>query len=474
MAEIIGRKPVALLAIYVFNKARNMNKIIYMLLVVFGLQAQNYPFPQYVNITYSAGVILPNNVTQSAMATKIQTLWSEWKTKYLVTVSYAPQLMYVYYNEDESSYPPNAVAVSEGQGYGMILAAMMAQAGDQTIFDSLFRFCLEFPSSITPSLIGWQQVDEDGTIDYEPNGGDDSATDGDLDVCYALLLADKQWGSNGDINYLAYAQTMMASILSADVNLTTFTTKLGDWVKNSDSKYGKATRPSDFFLNHFKNFATASGDDRWTSVLDKDYAIINTLYNNFSPSTGLLPDFVQFKNNAYVRAIPGFLENKTDGLYYFNACRTPWRIATDYVVTGDTRALDQLTALNSWIRTSAGGLASDINAGFHLDGTFIPATPDCFYEDEWPDCCPDCCSSCCPSWPFPGPQCDDYYDDLAFTTPFAVSAMISSTNQSWLNALWAYTSGYSTNDSNYFGNSIRLLCLLVISGNWWTPDNLPL
>ena len=51
MAEIIGRKPVVLLAIYVFNKARNMNKIIYMLLVVFGLQAQNYPFPQYMNIT---------------------------------------------------------------------------------------------------------------------------------------------------------------------------------------------------------------------------------------------------------------------------------------------------------------------------------------------------------------------------------------------------------------------------------------
>src|SRR5579872_1460530 len=194
-AEVIGRRPVALLAIYVFNRARNMNKIIYMLLAVFSLQAQNHPFPQYMNFTYEGTVLFPTNTTKSAMATKIQTLWNQWKTKYLVTVPYAPQLMYVNYNEDESSYPPNAVAVSEGQGYGMILAAIMAQTGDQAIFDSLFRFCLEFPSSITTSLIGWQQVDEDGIIDYEPNGGDDSATDGDMDVCYALLLADKQWGS---------------------------------------------------------------------------------------------------------------------------------------------------------------------------------------------------------------------------------------------------------------------------------------
>ena len=37
--------------------------------------------------------------------------------------------------------------------------------------------------------MGWQQVMENGMIVPGPEGGDDSATDGDFDVCYALLLA---------------------------------------------------------------------------------------------------------------------------------------------------------------------------------------------------------------------------------------------------------------------------------------------
>ena len=46
--------------------------------------------------------------------------------------------------------------------------------------------------------------------------------------------------------------------LTADVNLSKFTLKLGDWVQNNDLKYGKGTRISDFMLNHLRNFAAAS------------------------------------------------------------------------------------------------------------------------------------------------------------------------------------------------------------------------
>ncbi|WP_182914636.1 hypothetical protein [Paenibacillus thiaminolyticus] len=61
------------------------------------------------------------------------------------------------------------------------------------------------------------------------------------------------------------------------------------------------------------------------------------------------------------------------------------------------------------------------------------------------------------------------YYDLPFSTPFAVSAMIDSSNQAWLNSLWSNTTSKSTNGGTYFGNSIRLLSLIVVSGNWWTP-----
>jgi hypothetical protein len=54
-----------------------------------------------------------------------------------------------------------------------------------------------------------------------------------------------------------------------------------------------------------------------------------------------------------------------------------------------------------------------------------------------------------------------------------ISAMINANNQNWLNALWSYTSAQPTGDGNYFANTLRLLCFLVVSGNWWTPLNLP-
>jgi len=421
----------------------SMNKIAYFLfplLIVFsGLQAiPNYPFPAHN--TYYTGVIKPNNVTQTQMDQKIQTLYDEWKQAYLRTVPDAPNQAYVFYNEDGTSEPENAVSVSEGQGYGMLLAVYMAgyDSQAQTIFDNLFRFYQAFPSVITPSLMGWQQVEEDGKIVPNPEGGDDSATDGDLDIAFALLLADKQWGSNGPINYLAYANEIISGILEGDVNLQEFTLKLGDWVTNGNTKFGKATRTSDFALNHLKNFSAASGEPAWESVITKTYSIINILFNNFSPNTGLLPDFVEFKKNAYVPAGVGFLERLEDGYYSWNACRTPWRIATDYILTGDTRALNQLTALNNWIRSNTNQQPSNIKAGYRLDGTNFVS-----------------------------------YNSLAFSTPFAVGAMIDASNQNWLNALWTYTSAQPTSGANYFANSLRLLCFLVVSGNWWTPLNLP-
>ncbi|HEV7736451.1 MAG TPA: glycosyl hydrolase family 8 [Chlamydiales bacterium] len=422
--------------------------IIFPLLIAFtGVEAAgpNYPFPTYATTTYYPGVIMPSNVSKAAMATKIQTLYTFWKQEYLRTMPDAPDQMYVFYNEDGESEPKNAVAVSEGQGYGMILSAYMAgyDAEAQTIFDNLFRFCRAFESVITPSLIGWQQVEEDGVIDYNPDGGDDSATDGDMDVAYALLLANKQWGSTGGINYLEEAERMISDMITADVNLEKFTLTLGDWVEEDDPPYTKATRPSDFMLNHLKIFAAVSGDTRWNTVTDKCYSIINELYDHYAPNTGLLPDFAQYENGAYVPADEDFLERIEDGFYSWNACRTPWRIALDYILTGDIRAINQLTKLNSWIRSATNGLASDVNAGYELDGTLLP-------DEE-----------------------GDFFDDLAFTTPFAVSAMINSTNQAWLNALWTYTSNYPSDEANYFANSLRLLSLLVVSGNWWTPLNLP-
>lgn len=400
-----------------------------------------YPFPAHN--TYFSGVIKPNNVTQTQMDQTVEARYNEWKQAYVAVRPKFPNQSYISYNQDHSSEPSNAVSVSEGTGYGMIIAAFMAgyDPQAQTLFDSLFHFYQAFPSVITPSLMGWQQILKNGNIIYNPAGGDDSATDGDIDIAFALLLADQQWGSEGSIDYLSRAKEMMTGILAGDVNEDLSVLKLGDWAQEDDEddpNIDKATRPSDFALNQLRNFSASSGDPEWNFVINKTYGIINQLFKDYSPSTGLLPDFAEYVNGAYIPARTEFLENEEDGYYSWNACRTPWRIATDYILSGDNRAFNQLTKLNSWIRTKTGNDPWEIKSGYKLDGKPLVT-----------------------------------YGDLAFSTPFAVSAMISSINQTWLNQLWAATSAEPTDESNYFNNSVRLLSLIVISGNWWTPLNPP-
>ncbi len=71
-------------------------------------------------------------------------------------------------------------SVSEGQGFGMIIVAMMAgyEAKAREIFDGLFLYCKDYPSSINARNMAWK-VNADGS-----RGGDNSAFDGDADITY--------------------------------------------------------------------------------------------------------------------------------------------------------------------------------------------------------------------------------------------------------------------------------------------------
>ena len=119
-----------------------------------------------------------------------------------------------------------AHTVSEGQGYGMVIVALMAghDPAAHERFDGLARYVLDHPSSVDERLLGWAQ--DARCRDVE---GGDSATDGDLDAAYGLLLAHAQWGSGGAIDYLGAARRMLDGILAEDVHPDTNLTTLGDW-----------------------------------------------------------------------------------------------------------------------------------------------------------------------------------------------------------------------------------------------------
>ena len=169
-------------------------------------------------------------------------------------------------------------------------------------------------------------------------------------------------------------------------------------------------------------------------MLDTTYALVQALFKQYSPKTGLLPDFIVRKKDAYHPAQPDFLESENDGDFYYNACRFPWRMGTDVLMTGEPRAAAQLAALNTWIKAETGGDPAQVNAGYKLSGKRTE-------EDS----------------------------DLSFTAPLMVSAMTSADNQEWLDALWKYNMGFKTADQVYYGNTVRLLCAIVVSGGWQSP-----
>jgi hypothetical protein len=139
-------------------------------------------------------------------------------------------------------------------------------------------------------------------------------------------------------------------------------------------------------------------------------------------------------------AQPNYLESKYDGVYNFNACRVPWHISADYLVSGDPQAAAFLSGINSWIRATTKGNPDNISAGYNLSGEDLPHR---------------------------------YFEALCFICPFAVAAMASPDNQDWLNKLWDYTVHFRLKDFDYYDNSIKMLDMIIISGNYWTPLNGP-
>lgn len=401
-------------------------------------------FPQHT--AYAGGSIKPNHVTQEQMDRTVARLYDEWKAKYLKKHPYLPESepdqYYVWYADGdwfEEEYDEElgvnywATTVSEAHGYGMLITALMAghDPDAKKYFDGMFRYFKAHPSEINPNLMAWRQGDT-GTAIVDV-AGVDSATDGDMDIAYALLLADSQWGSGGEIDYLAEAKKVIHAIMESEVNRSDWMLRIADWA--SSGKWASATRPSDFMLQHMKDYRNVTGDSNWDRVVETTYTIINDLYRNYSPNAGLLPDFVLKNGGKFVPAEPDFLESEYDGDYNYNSSRTPWRIGTDYLVTGDARAKEQLRTLNGWIRGITGGEPNRIRAGYKLDGSQAIAD----------------------------------YEDISFSAPLMVSAMIDSSNQEWLNKLWDYNAAVPTEEDVYFGNNLRLLSMIVVSGNWWSP-----
>ena len=415
----------------------------------------------------------PSHKTQEQLNADTTAFYDQWKSAYLRNYP-GSGITYIQAEAtgDEPEGWPEGVKVatqSEATGYGMMIFALMAghDPNAKAYFDGLLGLYEANKSEKGSQCMSW--VIPNKLDDKLPKSS--SATDGDLDITYALLLADKQWGSGGqNPDYLGIAKDMIEScILNFDLSAKTHRILMGDWSKGENGGVGKpeaerynetVTRPSDWLLGHLKVFKAVSESKRWDPAIEETYRLVAAVQN---PKTGLFPDFVEDvagKPQKAVLDLPyvnekgkpskKFLESEFDDAYGWNACRVPWRLAVDYAHFNDPRTKKALQTLNAW-------------------STKISATPEKWPKLIWH------------GYTLEGEKInadDDWSDSLAFTTPM-VSALIASDNpehQAYLNAGWDFTSKGFLGDhtaeegfSGYFADSIALLNMVLMSGNWWNP-----
>jgi hypothetical protein len=91
------------------------------------------PFPRHVK--YFNGTIKPNPVSQAEMDKQVCDFYRQWKAKFVKSIPKKSE-SYIWFQNIG-----NKQCVSEGQGYGMTIVAIMAgyDASAQVTYDNLFH-----------------------------------------------------------------------------------------------------------------------------------------------------------------------------------------------------------------------------------------------------------------------------------------------------------------------------------------------
>jgi len=264
----------------------------------------------------------------------VQAAYNQWKSSF-VTSNGAGGFLRV--QRDSANQNDT---VSEGIGYGMLAAVYM---GDEPTFDGLF--CYARSHFDAKGLMNWH-LTSGGAI---ASGGAGSATDGDEDMIWSLLMASDQWSNGGancagtNVNYLAAAKTMIDAMF--------FGQNFGpDGLIGDGDGSGtpSMTHPDYFSPAYFRVFQRASGDD-FTQIIDKGYTVLAQVSGN----NGLVPDTT---NEQYALL----------GNYGYDACRTPWRIAMDYCFNNEPRAKTYLMKIGPFF---SGVGAANIGDGYAPSGS---------------------------------------------------------------------------------------------------------
>lgn len=227
----------------------------------------------------------------------------------------------------------NNITTSEGQSYTMMRAVWM---DDRETFDKAWGWTKDNMQR-EDNLIAWKFGDQGngkfGILDDQ--GGNNIATDADVDIVYALIMANNRWKED---DYLYDAKPMMDSIWQkAVVQVNGEPVLVANDIerRNTDSVI---VNPSYFSPYAYRIFEKVDPKRDWAGLVDSSYDILFAAADSTldkDRSAGLTPNWIRVdRNSGEVKPAGGGLDTN----YGYDAFRTPWRLALDYKYNDEVRA----------------------------------------------------------------------------------------------------------------------------------------
>ena len=366
----------------------------------------NFPFPQNRDNPYGIHASVYNNQD-------VLDAYNKWYSDCVTAGDVANSLRVK--RPNDSGLNLNST-VSEGIGYGLVIAVYM---NDENLFDKIWKY--EQGHLDGNKLMNWY-IDASGATD-----GSGGATDADEDMAWALLMASRQWGGSGSLSgtYLNFAVSQMNNI---------YATELNTGIPDGGDSFNPIN-PSYFAPAYYREFASATGQTGWLGVASNCYAVLN---NNLSQGYGNAANGLDsaWCNSAGVSTPT----NAAPYDYQYDACRTPFRMAEDYLWFG-TAASQAYATLTSNFFSGVGAVS--IVDGYYLNGTPHPHLPTLTVSQN------------------PGTQ------SAAFVGPAGVGGMVSHNYQAFVDQDYLDLVGSKLLvGGTYYDESWTVMSLLMMSGNF--------
>ncbi len=325
--------------------------------------APQYPFPQ--NKQYAYGQIFNPDLKKTETA--IQQKFADWRKKWVTENVMVDGVPTAYIKMSDSKIFRIS---SKDIAYGMLVSVYMADASNdaQSLFNQFMNFyrCFALENKEPKTckspyfkIMAGEVSENDSSLVRFMGVSNPIA---DMDAALALLLADKQWGSEGAEKYATYAETLLQDIYNNDVDASEKT-----HIK-AYSDYDPAFSPSYSAFANFKIFAEfgAAFKDAWNTLANNTAA---ELFACQDSSTGLVPLWCDYSTHKPVKVMDDYSYEEDPGFNY-DALLIPWRMASAYYWYGDENAKKFNDKLAKWLPFTSYDHASLIMTYYRLDGSY--------------------------------------------------------------------------------------------------------